>query len=305
MNPIKTHLMTFLKGLAMGAANVIPGVSGGTIAFVTGIYERLINAIKSFDLGTLRLLLSGDWKVFILKTDLYFLVSIFAGIGVSIISLAKVLEIAFTQYETYTLAFFFGLIVASILGVGKQIGALNGASIVSLLIGTGIAVAIAFLPPAQANDSFFYLIICGMVAISSMILPGLSGSYVLLLMGNYVLVMQSISSLNIWVLAPIAIGCALGLALFSRLLSYLFENFKSPTVSLLTGFVAGSLVIIWPWKVTNYMTLESGKQKATGYDWFMPEIDGAFFVALGLAVVGFLVVWGIEKMAATDQKSVD
>ena len=288
----------------MGAANVIPGVSGGTIAFITGIYERLINGIKSFDLQTVRLLLVGDWKTFTVKTDFYFLLAIFSGIGASIVSLAKVLELAFTNYETLTLAFFFGLIIASIIGVGKQIGSLNLSNVLSLIIGTSIAVAIAFLPPAQANDSFVYLIICGMVAICSMILPGLSGAYVLLLMGNYILTMQAISSLNIMILAPIAIGCILGLVLFSRLLSYLFKNFKSQTIGLLTGFVTGSLVIIWPWKVTNYMTLENGKQKATGYDWFMPGFDSDFFYALVLAVLGFAIVFGMERMAKTGQNEI-
>ena len=304
MGHLKEHGYTFIKGVAMGAANVIPGVSGGTIAFITGIYERLINAVKSFDLDTIKLLFVGDWKVFTLKTDLYFLIAIFLGIGVSIISLAKGLELAFTHYESLTLAFFFGLIIASIIGVGRQIEGINLANVISLIVGTGIAVLIAFLPPAQANDSFIYLTVCGMVAISSMILPGLSGSYVLLLMGNYILVMQAISSLNVGVLAPVAIGCILGLVLFSRLLSYLFKNFKSQTVSILTGFVAGSLVIIWPWKVTNYITLANGKEKATGYEWIVPELNSEFIIAIGLAITGFLMVWGMEKMAAPIQHSV-
>ena len=207
------YLGLFLKGLAMGAANVIPGVSGGTIAFITGIYQRLIDALKSFDLNALKLLLKGDFKVFSLKTDLYFLVAIFAGIAISILSLAKVLEYAFVNYEVLTLAFFFGLIIASILGVGKQISSFNFSNVLALLIGVAIAGGIAFLPPAEANDSFIYLTICGAVAICSMILPGLSGSYILLLMGNYVLVMQAIGDLSISILAPIAIGCVLGLVL--------------------------------------------------------------------------------------------
>ncbi|WP_258105247.1 DUF368 domain-containing protein [Marinoscillum sp. MHG1-6] len=297
---MKQYIGHALKGLAMGAANVIPGVSGGTIAFITGIYERLINSVKSFDLSVIKLLLSGQWKAFVEKTDFYFLFSILLGVAISIVSLAKVLELAFVNYETLTLAFFFGLIIASILGVGKQIGVFNVINIIFLLIGTAIAVAIAFLPPAEPDSSFLYLIVCGAVAISSMILPGLSGSYVLLLMGNYVLVMQGISSFNFAILVPIAIGCIVGLVLFARLLSYLFKNFQDATVSLLTGFVAGSLVIIWPWKITQYMALESGKEKATGYDWYFPEMDNNFLIALGLMVIGFLLVWGIEKSAGTN-----
>ncbi|MEP0365732.1 MAG: DUF368 domain-containing protein [Cyclobacteriaceae bacterium] len=295
------YLGFFLKGVAMGAANVIPGVSGGTIAFITGIYERLINSLKSFDIGALRLLLTGDWKVFTLKTDLYFLLSILLGVAVSILSFAKVLEWSFANYEIYTLAFFFGLIIASIFGVGKQISSFSLGNMISLLIGVAIAAGIAFLPPAEPNASFVYLVVCGAVAISSMILPGLSGSYILLLMGNYVLVIGAISALEISILLPIAIGCIVGLLLFAQLLSYLFRNFKDITISLLTGFVAGSLAIIWPWKITTYMTLADGKEKATGYSWFLPELDAAFAIALMFALVGFFIVWWMERSATANK----
>lgn len=292
----------FLKGLAMGAANVIPGVSGGTIAFITGIYQRLIDALKAFDLDALKLLLKGDFKAFALKTDLTFLAAVFLGVAVSILSLAKVLEWAFEYHESYTLAFFFGLIVASVMGVGRQISTYNVGNMLAVVLGVVIAAGIAFLPPAEPNASFVYLIVCGAVAICSMILPGLSGSYILLLMGNYILTMQAISAVNIGVLAPIAIGCVLGLVFFSRLLSFLFKNYKDFTISILTGFVAGSLAIIWPWKVTEYMILEGGKKKATGYSWFFPELDASFFIAVALAVVGFLLVWSMEKWAGRSEE---
>jgi len=295
---MKEYFSLVLKGLAMGAANVIPGVSGGTIAFITGIYQRLIDSLKSFDLSVLKLLFKGEIRQVVEKTDLYFLISVFLGIAVSILSLAKVLEIAFVEYESFTLAFFFGLIIASIIGVGKQISSFSVTNIIALIIGIAIAGGIALLPPAQANDSFVYLLICGAVAISSMILPGLSGSYVLLLMGNYLLVMQSISGMNFGVLIPIAIGCVVGLALFSRLLSYLFKHYRDITVSTLTGFVVGSLVIIWPWKITEYMVLESGEQKAVGYEWYLPEMDVNLVIAIALGVVGFLLVYLMERYAS-------
>ncbi len=287
-----------LKGLAMGAANVIPGVSGGTIAFITGIYERLINALKAFDLEALKLLFAREWSAFAAKTDILFLASVLSGVAISIVSLAKVFELAFEYYEVYTLAFFFGLIIASILGVGRQISKYNFANVFALILGVVIAAGIALLPPAEPNASFLYLTLCGAVAICSMILPGLSGSYILLLMGNYILVLQAISSFNFDILLPIAIGCIVGLLVFARLLSYLFKNFRDFTISILTGFVAGSLAIIWPWKVTLYMTLETGKEKATGYRWFLPDVDPPFFIALGLAVVGFFLVWLMERFAS-------
>ncbi len=295
---MKQYLSLFLKGLAMGAANVIPGVSGGTIAFITGIYQRLIDALKAFDLNALKLLLSGDFKVFANKTDLYFLIAIFAGIAVSILSLARVLSYCLEFYEVYTMAFFFGLIIASIFGVGRDISAFNASNILFLLLGVCIAGSIAILPPAEASASFIYLTLCGVVAICSMILPGLSGSYILFLMGNYLLVMEAVGNLNFAVLAPVMLGCLVGFILFSRLLSYLFGNFRDQTVSILTGFVAGSLVIIWPWKITEYMILENGKKKPVGYDWFFPAIDTSFFIAFGLVVIGFVIVWGIERAAS-------
>ncbi|MDP4678835.1 MAG: DUF368 domain-containing protein, partial [Cyclobacteriaceae bacterium] len=181
---MKAYIGWVLKGLAMGAANIIPGVSGGTIAFITGIYERLINALKSFDLESIKLLFSGKWSEFVKKTDLKFISCIFLGIGLGIVVLAKILGFALTNYEILTMAFFFGLILASIIGVGKQISNFNALSILGLAIGIILAGGIAFLPPAEANPSSVYLVICGIAAICSMILPGLSGSYVLLLMGN-------------------------------------------------------------------------------------------------------------------------
>jgi len=286
----------------MGAANVIPGVSGGTIAFITGIYERLINGLKSFDREALILLFTGRMKDFSNKTDLQFLISIFTGIGIGIIGFARILEYAFQNYESQTLSFFFGLIIASIIGVGKQIEKYSPVVISGLIMGAVLAGGIAFLPPAEANSSFLYLTLCGMVAVCSMILPGLSGSYILLLMGNYVLVLQAINNVDISILAPVALGCISGVLVFSWLLSFLFKHYKNLTISLLTGFVAGSLAVIWPWKTTTYMLLESGKQKATGYSWHWPEMDSAFLWALVLALVGFLLVWSMEKFTSKPEK---
>jgi len=290
------NLVLVLKGMAMGAANVIPGVSGGTIAFITGIFERFITALKNIDLVAVRLLLTGKWKTLADRNDLVFLFFLLLGVSISIVSLAGFMEWAFANHEALTLAFFFGLIVASILGVGRQVTHLNAGVILSFLIGAGIAVAIAFLPPAEANDSFFYLLLCGAVAICSMVLPGISGSYILLLMGNYMLVMSAIKSFDFAILVPIAIGVIVGLVLFSRLLAWLFAHHKNGTIALLTGFVAGSLLIIWPWKKTIYAIILE-KNKAIGYEWLLPEMDQSFFAALGLAIVGFFLVWVMERVS--------
>lgn len=291
---MQPYLGWFFKGIAMGAANVIPGVSGGTIAFITNIYERFINALKSLDLEAVNLLFKGKIRDLVEKVDFWFLLSVLGGVAVSILSLAKLLEFLFLNFETLTLAFFFGLIVASILAVGTQVGSWSASAIISLVIGTAIAVSIAFLPPANANDAVWYVFLCGVVAVCSMILPGLSGSYILLLMGNYILVLQAISGFKFKIIIPMAVGCITGLLVFSRLLSYLFAHYKSQTIALLTGFVTGSLVIIWPWKIAEYMTVE-GKQKVVGYTWEWPELNGHFAFALTLILVGFGLVMLIER----------
>lgn len=290
------NLILVLKGMAMGAANVIPGVSGGTIAFITGIYERLISALNHIDVTAVKLLFTGKWKRFSEYIDSKFLFFLFLGVGVSVLSLAKVLAWAFDKHEILTLAFFFGLILASILGVGRQIGGISASVIISFIFGCGIAIGIAFLPPTEANDSMLYVFLCGMVAVCSMILPGLSGSYLLLLMGNYILVLSAVSSFDFGILLPMMLGVIVGLILFSRVLAWLFANFKSGTISMLTGFVAGSLLIIWPWKKTIYTTI-LGKEKAVGYDWILPEMNTSFYIAILLMFVGFFVVYSMDRQS--------
>lgn len=298
-----------LKGAAMGAANVIPGVSGGTIAFITGIYEELINSIKSFDLDALKLAMQFKVKEFAAHTNLQFLISVGIGVVVSIVSLAKLLEFLFINHELLTMAFFFGLIVSSVYLVGKQIGKWDAAAIFMLLLGVGIAAGIAFLKPAQEDTAPLWVFLCGIVAISSMILPGLSGSYVLLIMGNYLLILKAISTLNFGILVPMAAGCAVGLVAFSHILSYIFKHFRNGTLGLLTGFVAGSLAIIWPWKKTTFLKdpagefiLKRGEEKiVSGYEWFLPEMNGEFGFALFLMLVGVGVVVFIGRF--DDSKS--
>lgn len=284
--------------MAMGAANVIPGVSGGTIAFITGIYERFIHSINSFNPKNFKRLLSGKFKTFSDQIDLPFLFAVFSGIAVSVISLSKVVTFAFAKYETLTLSFFFGLIVASLLAVARQMRLVNTGGFASFLVGTIIAIFMAFLPPAQPNNNFVYVLICGIAAICSMILPGLSGSYVLLLMGNYSLVIRAVGELDFSVLLPLLIGCVIGLVTLSRLLSYLFDQFKNQTISSLTGFVAGSLLLIWPWKTTLYQSFD-GKLKAIGYLWEIPSMNIHFFMAFACMSIGFLLVFWIDRNAHT------
>jgi len=294
---MKEFISLFIKGMAMGAANVIPGVSGGTIALITGIFERLINAIKSFNLLALKLLFTGKIKEFIQHTDLYFLLAIFSGIGASIISVAKLFAFLFEFYPIYIWSFFFGLILASVIFVGKTVEKWNLRVIISFIIGASTALSITLLTPATQDDSFFYLLLCGVVAICSMILPGLSGSFVLILMGNYQLVMiDAVNGLRIDILLPVAIGAAGGLLGFSYILSWVFKKYKNETISILTGFILGSLGIIWPWK--NAIIEHFGdKEKVMGYSYYLPQIDQGFIIAITLIILGFISIWLLEKTA--------
>jgi len=246
---IKEYIIIMLKGMAMGIANVIPGVSGGTIALITGVFERLINAIKSFDLKAVKLLIKGRIKEFFAYTDMGFLLAIFIGVGLAIVLIARLFKFLFEQYPIFIWAFFFGLILSSIYFVGKTIEKWRLSVYITFILGTSIALLFTFLTPATENDGFLYLILCGVVAICSMILPGLSGSFVLILMGNYQLVaIDAINNFRLDILLPVGIGAIGGLIAFSHLLSWLFKKYKDQTIGALTGFIMGSLGIIWPWK---------------------------------------------------------
>ncbi len=294
---IRQHLTTMLKGMAMGIANVIPGVSGGTIALITGIFERLINAIKSFDLKAVKLLFAGKFKEFAEYTDLVFLISLFLGVGIAIIAVARIFEYLFEHYPVYIWSYFFGLILASVYFVGKTIDKWNTGVIISFIFGSSLAIALTFMTPASENDNFLYLIVCGVVAICSMILPGLSGSYVLILMGNYQLVaIDAINNLRLEVIIPVGIGAVVGLIAFSHVLSWLFKKFKNQTLAILTGFILGSLGIIWPWK-NPIEKVFGNKIKVIGYDYFKPEFNTELFIAVTIMIIGIITIWWMESKA--------
>lgn len=300
---IKEYLSLFFKGLAMGVANVIPGVSGGTIAFITGIFERLINAIKSINLQAIKLFFTGKWKAFAKHIDLYFLIAVLSGVAVAIISVAKLFKILFENYPVYIWSFFLGLILASIFFVGKTISKWDFKVILSFVIGTAFAVIIAFTKPASENANFLYLIVCGIIAACSMILPGLSGSFVLILLGNYQLVMiNAVTEFNVGVLLPVVIGAGLGLIGFSYFLSWVFKTFRNQTIAILTGFILGSLAIIYPWK-QPITTVFGNKIKTIGYDWYIPQINTEFFIAVFFILLGAGLLTAIELYANRQQKN--
>ena len=233
----------------MGIANVIPGVSGGTIALITEIYEKLINSLKSFDKKALSLILKFKIKELIEYVNGHFLLSVFGGSIVSVFSIANLFEYLFNYHPTIIWAFFFGLILASIYFVGKRIDSWNNVTITYLIVGTVLALSLNFMTPANENSNLLFVFICGIVGISGMILPGLSGSFILILMGNYELLMvTAVANLDIVLLTIFFLGSIFGLMLFSNILAWIFYNYKDATLAVLSGFIIGSLSVIWPWK---------------------------------------------------------
>lgn len=288
--------LILLKGVAMGAADVVPGVSGGTIAFITGIYDELLESIKSINTQSLKLLVSGKPKQFWKAVNGNFLLCLVAGIGLSIFSLARIITLFLDSYPVLVWAFFFGLIAASTLFVAKEIRDWNWKNAIGFAAGIGIALYITSTTPANTPETLPFIFLCGFIAICAMILPGISGSFILLLMGKYSYIMAAVKHLDPMVLGIFGIGAVCGIATFSRLLSYALHRFRNLTLAVLTGFMLGSLNKVWPWKQTvSTYTDSHGVEKALTEINVAP--DGFIWQAVILATAGFLLVWGIERIA--------
>ena len=249
------------RGLGMGAADVIPGVSGGTIAFITGIYQELINSIKLVDKAFLQLLFSkgilAAWK----HINGSFLLAVFSGVLISIFSLARLISWFLMVYPKLVWAFFFGLIIASALHVGKKITPWNAGVIITLIAGTAIAAYITIATPAATPESFWFIFLSGAIAITAMILPGISGAFILLLLGKYEFMLNAVKDLQIGIIIIFGIGCVIGIISFSNIISWFFNKFPNGTMALLTGFMIGSLNKLWPWKeVITYRINSAGEQ---------------------------------------------
>jgi putative membrane protein len=242
------RLTLVLKGLAMGAADVVPGVSGGTIAFITGIYDELLGSINSVNKNSIGLLLKGKLKEFWAAINGNFLAFLFLGIGIAIFSLAKLFSFLLENYPVQLWAFFFGLIVGSVWLVGSKIKTFNWKVVLALIAGTAISYWITILPPTESSDSLGYLFLSGCIAIIAMILPGISGSFILLLMGSYTTVLGAVKNMDFVKIGVFMIGCVVGLLSFSRILKWTLDKYRDLSIAVLTGFLVGSLNKIWPWK---------------------------------------------------------
>ena len=227
----KDYILLVLKGMGMGAADVVPGVSGGTIAFVVGIYDELLNSIKSINLQSLMLLFKGQFKAFWKAVNGNFLLSILCGIGISVFSLAKIITYLLVSHPVLVWAFFFGLVLASTWFVAKDIKGWDWKTILGFIVGAIVAYYITVVTPAETPQELWFVFLCGAIAICAMILPGISGSFILVLLGKYHFVMDAVKGLDLKVLSVFAVGCLFGITGFSRVLSYALKHFRNVTMA--------------------------------------------------------------------------
>ncbi len=287
----------FFTGFAMGIADLIPGVSGGTMAFILGVYETLLAAIKSFNLRLLQLIGQGRLREAFNQIPWAFLIPLGMGLGVAVLSMARVMRYLLENQPVYLFAFFFGLIVASIIAVGMTVE-WRPSTVAALVLGSlGAYLLVGMVPLAMPHDPIT-LFLSGAVAIMAMILPGISGSFILLILGQYAYVLNAVSELNLLAIIPVALGAVVGLLGFARLLSWLLKHYHSVTVAVLIGFMVGSLRKIWPWKeVVETMLDRHGKVVPLRERNILPDFAAPeFWVALALAILGFLVLSFVDHL---------
>lgn len=295
-----------LRGIAMGAADVVPGVSGGTIAFISGIYEELISSISALNVQALKVLKKQGFSAFWRHINGNFFLSLFLGIAISVFSLAKAIRWLLENQPVLVWAFFLGLMLASILFVAKEIKSWNLAKILMLLTFCFLAYYITTVTPANGSDNFLYLFFAGALAICAMILPGISGAFILVLLGVYNTILTAIDQKNLLIISVLGAGALIGILTFSRVLKWLFAHYKEMTMAVLTGFIIGSLNKIWPWKQVLASTTDAhGKivilQEKSVLPSSYPQ-DPQLFSALGLMLLGFFGLYFLEKWAFTLKK---
>lgn len=284
----------------MGTGNIIPGVSGGTIALVVGIYEELIHSLKRLDLKALKLLFAGRFQAFLYYINGRFLAAMMIGIVLSVMLIAQLFEFLFKNYPVLIWSLFFGLILGSVYFIGRNVEFWHRTTKFWLILGAVISISFAFLPPAMENRAWWYVLICGAVSISGMTLPGISGSFLLILMGNYeLLLIDAVTHLDMTLLSLFVTGSILGLIGLSNLLAYILQKRHDETMALLTGFVLGSTVIIWPWQQPIKTTINSkGEEFVLLYERYWPSFsDSSTYLALGVMLVGFGLIFGLEYSA--------
>ena len=322
---LKDRVFLVIKGLALGAANKIPGVSGGVVAFVAGFYEEFIYSLQRVNKTALRLLINGRFKSFYRYINGKFLFLLFLGMLISYFSVSKLLDYLIVHYELYVWSIFFGMIIGSIYYISKDFKDWNPKTICAIIIGIIVGLSISFLDPAKENDNLFFVFLCGIISVSGMTLPGFSGSFILILLGNYVLLLvDSVNALYdtiadvfsgnfeflkdlarvrmLKVLSVFTLGSVTGLVTFSHVLNYILKHYKSITMATIIGFIIGSLGVVWPWKKTIYQTLENGNQILDSkglpiienYKRFLPELNSETYIATAYILLGIFIVLALE-----------
>jgi uncharacterized membrane protein len=321
----------FLKGLLMGAANKVPGVSGGTVSFVLGFYEELIYSFRKVNFIAFKLLISGRFRSFLRYTNAQFILLIMFGSMFSYFSISLVLDYFLQNYELYVWSWFFGMIIGSIFYIGKDFGEWNVRNTISLIIGTSIGVGISFLTPASENDNLWFVFVCGIIGVSGMTLPGLSGSFILILLGNYVLLL--VDSVNILfnvvtsllsgdfevltdpikvrylkVIGVFTAGSAFGLISISHVLGYVLKRWRQIVNAVIIGFITGSLGIVWPWKEKIYLKEgnrvlvdQNGNKIIENFKRHIPDFSiietwlSIIYVFLGIALILVIDYYGRKR----------
>lgn len=295
------YIVIALKGIAMGAADVVPGVSGGTIAFISGIYEELIGAINNINFGLVKTWRVEGFNSFWKKLNGNFLFALFLGIGISVLSLAKFISWLLENEPVLLWSFFFGLVLASIFFVGKAIEKWTLAAIIMLVSGALVAYVITTLPPIENNESLPFLFLSGALAICAMILPGISGAFILVLLGSYKTILEAVHERDMKIVVIVAAGAIFGLLSFARFLKWMFNHYKNMTLALLTGFILGSLPKIWPWKkvlVTKIFGDKVIPVKEENVSPFLFDGEPQLVYAILLALLGFSLIFILEKLAS-------
>jgi len=297
--------LIILKGMGMGAADVVPGVSGGTIAFITGIYEELVHSIKNINYRTISTLWKEGIPAFWKAVNGNFLISVVGGILISVLTLARLLEYILVNHPVLIWSFFFGLIIGSAIFIARSIEKWSVGTVISLVAGGTIAWVITSITPAETTEAWWFIFLSGAIAICAMILPGISGSFILLLLGKYQFILNALNEGRITVIAVLLMGALTGIISFSHLLSWLLKKFHHLTIALLAGFMIGSLNKIWPWKFTIEEYLDSHGiaqplvQKNVFPGRFAEAVgtDPQLVWAILLALAGFLLIFAFEGIS--------
>lgn len=310
MGKLASYLGVTVKGMCMGAADVIPGVSGGTIAFITGIYDKFVGSLNNIDSSAVKMLFKGKFKELWEHINGTFLVSLFAGIFISVITLAKLMQYLLSSHPIETWAFFFGLIVASVIFIGKGVEKWRGKDYLLYLLGIALGVVICTLSPTNTPEALWFIFISGAIAICAMILPGISGSFILLILGKYQYIMGVISDLtsginvmnNLIIIGVFGVGAVVGLLSFSKFLHWLLAKYKRQTILVMVGFITGSLVKVWPWsnmeaiaisQFPELQALPEGVITST-LPGFIDNVEMHYLGAAIFAIIGFSLITGIE-----------